>query len=87
MAMNFWAIAVKYDEDVFYDFEKEEDTFHLSESCMLPTKAMADQIIEDELCDQYTSVSVTIETIEKSGSWSYTRGTVPEWDEEYGDDE
>lgn len=31
--MKFWALAYQYEEDVFYDFVKEEDTMDLNEAC------------------------------------------------------
>lgn len=36
--MRFYAIAYQLDEDVFYDFNKREDTFEISENCFLPTR-------------------------------------------------
>ncbi|QDP42956.1 hypothetical protein HWC53_gp133 [Bacillus phage vB_BmeM-Goe8] len=78
--MEFWAIAYRYEEDVFYDFEKKEDTFDLGPTCFLPTEEMAEQIIEDELSIQYVAVRINVETIEKSGNWSWSRDEIPDWD-------
>ncbi|AIW03223.1 hypothetical protein CPT_Mater66 [Bacillus phage Mater] len=80
MAMNFWAIGYKYEEDVFHDFLQHEDTYDISASCLLPTYEMADQLIKDELSIQYTPVAICIETVSRDGVWSYSRGPVDEWD-------
>lgn len=81
--MNFWAIAYKYQEDVFYDIGLEDDVSDLSETCFLPTKEMAEQFIEDKLGIDYVPVTITVGTLQSNGVWSYSRGTVNEWDEEY----
>ncbi|MBU8908530.1 hypothetical protein [Desertibacillus haloalkaliphilus] len=79
--MEFYAIAYKYQEDVFVDFSKREDVMDLESTCLLPTKAMAEQYIEDELSDDYVTVSIEIETINRSGVWSWSRGLVGLWDD------
>lgn len=81
--MKFYALAYQYQEDIFYDFSKEEDTHDLTETCFLPTKAMAEKVIEDELSTDYVPVEIQIERIERNGVWSYSRGVVERWDEEY----
>lgn len=80
--MKFWALAYQYQEDVFYDFAKEEDTMDLNEACFLPTKDVADDFISQQLDDDYIPVEIELETLQKNGVWSYTRGKVERWDEE-----
>ncbi|WP_436863973.1 hypothetical protein [Bacillus fungorum] len=80
--MKFWALAYQYQEDVFYDFAKEEDTMDLNEACILPTKDVADDFISQQLDDDYIPVEIELETLQKNGVWSYTRGKVERWDEE-----
>ncbi|ALA13141.1 hypothetical protein TSARBOMBA_25 [Bacillus phage TsarBomba] len=80
--MVFWAIAYQFEEDVFYDFKAEDDTTDLSPTCFLPTKAMAKTFIEEELSIQYVPVRTTLETLQKNGIWSYSRGRVERWDED-----
>ncbi|WP_121616626.1 hypothetical protein [Virgibacillus halodenitrificans] len=82
--MKFWAIAYKFQEDVFYDFKKHADSIGLEPSCLLPTKKLASQFIEDELnTDDYGSIGVNIETLSKQGVMSWSREPFKEWDEEY----
>lgn len=79
--MEFYAIAYKYQEDVFYDFSKKEDVIELESTCLLPTKSMAEQYIEDELSSDYVPVSIVIENVQPSGDWSWTRGLIGSWDD------
>jgi hypothetical protein len=81
--MTFWALAYQYQEDIYYDFEIEEDTMNLSENCFLPTEIMALDVISNELCSDYVPVEITLERLEKNGVWTYTRGIVEHWDEQY----
>lgn len=78
--MEFWAIAYEWQEDIYYDFEKQEDTHNLTESCFLPTREMAVEFISEELDADYTPVRITLERLEENGVWSHTRGTVKRWD-------
>lgn len=85
--MKFWAIAYQYQEEVFYDFAKEEDTLELNESCFLPTEELAENFISTELDgSEYVPVEIEVETIQKNGVWSYTRGRVASWDEVWSDE-
>ena len=80
--MKFYAIAYQYQEDCFYDFAKEEDTLDLTESCFLPTEEVAENFISTKLdADEYVPVEIELETLQKNGIWSYTRGRVDNWDE------
>lgn len=79
--MKFWAIAFKYQEDVFYDFEKKEDSHGLEPSCLLPTEEMASQYIQDELSIEYEPIQIEIETLSKQGVMSWTRQQFEHWDE------
>ena len=81
--MKFYALAYQYQEDIFYDFAKEEDAHDVSETCFLPTKAMAEKVIEEELGTDYVPVEIELESLETNGVWSYVRGQVERWDEEY----
>jgi hypothetical protein len=81
--MKFWAIAYQYQEDVWFDLEKKEDSFDLRSTCLLPTQELAEQYIEDELSIQYAPVEIEIETISKSGTWSWSREKVEAWDEDW----
>jgi len=81
MALEFWAIAYQYQEDVWYDFSKKDDTFDLTETALLPTEDIAKQFIEDELSDQYVPVLIKIGSYE-NGILSYSRGKVETWDYE-----
>ncbi|MCC4002028.1 hypothetical protein K8Z37_32250 [Bacillus thuringiensis] len=83
MNMKFWAIAYQFEEESFYDFKQAEDTMDLTESCFLPTKEMAEQFIEDELSIQYVPVEIELETLQKNGIWSWSRGRVERWDEDF----
>ncbi|PAD86691.1 hypothetical protein CHH55_17130 [Niallia circulans] len=78
--MKFWALAYEWQEDIFYDFEKEEDSSDLKETCFLPTRDMALEVIADELGVDYTPVEITLIRLEKNGVWSYERGEVKRWD-------
>ncbi|GAB6439579.1 hypothetical protein bcgnr5369_00650 [Bacillus cereus] len=81
--MKFWAIAYQYQEDVFYNFVKEETTLELNENCFLPTEKMAENFIKQELGDDYVPVEIELETLERNGVWSHTRGRVKRWDEQF----
>ncbi|MGH0421931.1 hypothetical protein [Bacillus cytotoxicus] len=80
--MKFWALAYQYQEDVFYDFAQEEDTMDLSESCFLPTEEVAEDFISQQLDNDYVPVEIELETLQKNGIWSWSRGKVERWDEE-----
>lgn len=79
--MIFWAIAYEFQEDIFYDFKKNEDTHSLEPSCFLPTREMAVEFISEELGADYEPVEITLERLEPNGTWTYTRGPVKRWDE------
>jgi hypothetical protein len=79
--MKFWAIAYKYQEDVFYDFAKMDDGIGLEPTCLLPTESLAKIYVEDELGSDYVAVEVDIYKVELNGSWSYSFDTVEEWEE------
>lgn len=79
--MEFWTIAYKYQEDVFFDFKKQEDSIGLEPSCLLPTKELASQIIEDQLSTEYEPIRIEIESLSKQGVMSWTRETFEPWDE------
>jgi hypothetical protein len=86
MALTVFAIGYKYQEDVFFDFLKGEDSYDLGPTCFLPTRSLAEQIIEDELSTQYGVIEIKIETVGK-GIWSWYRESFPDWDDIYNEDE
>jgi hypothetical protein len=81
--MKFWAIAYLYQEGIFVDFKEKKDTMDLTENCFLPTMEMAEQYIDYELSSDYIPVEIELETLQRNGSWSYTRGRIERWDERY----
>ncbi|MEC3159328.1 hypothetical protein P9Z94_25105 [Bacillus thuringiensis] len=81
--MKFWAIAYQFEEDVFWDFAKNDETNDLTETCFLPTKTIVEEFIENELSINYVPVEIELETLQKNGVWSYTRGRVEHWDEDF----
>jgi hypothetical protein len=86
MALKMYAIGYKYQEDVFFNFATGEDSFSLDPSCFLPTEEMAEQIIEDELSDQYGVVEIEILSV-RNGVWSWARGDFETWDWEPEDED
>ena len=71
--MKFFALGYKYQEDVFYDFEKEEDSLSLEPTCFLPSRKIAEQLIENEVGDDYFIVEVELLSLnEKTGTYSTT---------------
>lgn len=78
--MKFWALAYFYQDEVFYDFAKEEDTMDLSATCFLPTKEVAEDFISQHLDDDYAPVEIELETLQKNGVWSYARSQFERWD-------
>lgn len=78
--MKFYAIAYLYEENVWYDLDKREDTFDLKSTCFLPIRELAEEYIEDYLSIQYVPVEIEVETINRNGTWSWSRGIVSNWD-------
>jgi len=75
VGMQFYALGYKYENDVFYDFEKEGDVdgFDLKASCLLPTRKLAEQLIEKEVGDSYFVVEVELNSLnERTGNFSFT---------------
>ncbi len=79
--LRFWALAFQFQEDIFYDFAKQEDVHSLEPTCLLPTEELAEQLAEDEVGDDYVPVAIDIERY-SNGSMVYSRGRVERWDEE-----
>jgi hypothetical protein len=86
MALTVFAIGYKYEEDVFFDFLKGEDSYDLEPTCFLPTRSLADQIIEDELSEHYGVIEINIESV-REGIWSWSREAFEPWDTLYDEDE
>jgi hypothetical protein len=80
--MNFYAIAYQFEEDSFYDLSTQEETLSLKETCFLPTKKLAQKVIDEELSVKYVPVEITLTSLQENGIWSYERGQVDTWDEE-----
>ncbi|HZG16944.1 MAG TPA: hypothetical protein VE710_18290 [Candidatus Bathyarchaeia archaeon] len=73
-----WAIAFKYQEGAFYNFEKGEEDLELSFSHLVPSKDMAEDFIEDYLAITYIPVPVTIISFSKD-AFVYTYEKPSEW--------
>lgn len=81
--MKFWAIAYKYQEDVFYNCETGEDTMDFSSEILLPCETLAQQVINDELNVDYAPVEIEIESVSKQGVICWCRGEFGEWDNNF----
>lgn len=79
--MKFWALAYQFQEDIFYDFRTEIDTTDLTESCFLPSKSLAKQMIDEIGGEDYVPVEIELERLERNGIWTWSRGKVDKWDE------
>lgn len=78
--MKFWVIAYQFHEDIYYDFDKNQETHRLNENCFLPTKKMAEEFIVNELGSDYVVVKITLELLDENGNWVHQRGIVKRWD-------
>ena len=78
--MKFYAIAYKFQEDIFYNLVSGEETHELNEQCLLPCETLAAQVINDELNSDFVPVEITLETLTKDGVYSWHRGEVADWD-------
>ena len=61
--MKFYALGCKYQKDKFYDFGTETDTsdiFKPIPSCYLPTRKIAELMIDNEVGDEYFVVEVEL---------------------------
>lgn len=82
--MKFWALAYLYQDDVFYNFEEEDTVMEVTEKCLLPTRGLAEDFIGAHLShDEYVPVEINLESLKENGVYSYTRGRVDNWDDEY----
>lgn len=79
LQMEFWAIAYRYQEDIFYDFEKEDFTHQFSAACLLPSEDIANQIVEDQLGHESVAAKVTLHSLTEQGVMSYSVSEVKEW--------
>jgi len=80
--MKMWACAYKYEEDVFYDFAQDDTAYGIESTQLLPTKEIAQQLIEDLLSDDYVPVEVEIHSYREKGVMSYSVGRVDRWAED-----
>ena len=83
--MKFWAVAYKYQEDVYFDLEAEDTTMDLSEKCLLPTKVLPEKLIDGDT--DFVPVDVEIESLSKQGVMVWGRGEVSEWDDNFWEEE
>jgi hypothetical protein len=81
--MIFWVIAFQYQEDVFWDFALNDESMELKETCFLPTEETAKSFIAEHLGSDYVPVKIDLERVERNGTWTYSRGPVQRWDEEF----
>lgn len=81
--MRFYLLANQFQKYYFYDFATGEDTFDFTETCLLPTKTMAEKYIENTLGEKYVIVDIEIDTYNKDDEeMSYTIGIVENWEDE-----
>jgi len=80
--MKLWACAYIYEEDYFYDFAKGETGYDIESTQLLPTKELAEQMIEELLCDDYVPVDIDIHSYKENGVMSYSVGRVDKWEDE-----
>jgi hypothetical protein len=80
--MKFWAIGYRFQEEVYYNVVTDQDTFDMDEECLLPSKALAMQVIEEGLTDEYVPVEIEIERLDKHGM-TWGRGPLEDWDQDY----
>lgn len=78
--MKFWAIGYKYQEGFYYNVLTGEDTMAMSEQCLLPSEALAKQLIEDELSTDYAPIEIEIESLSEQGVMCWSRGEFGRWD-------
>ncbi|MEK4503458.1 hypothetical protein [Bacillus sp. FSL R12-0069] len=77
--MEFWVLAYLYQEDVYYDFAKEDITYGYTSTCFLPTEETAQKYIdENNGSDEFIPVKVTVHALHNA-SWTSSRGTVDHW--------
>lgn len=71
--MDFYAAGYKFEDDVFYDFGKQEDTNGIEPTCLLPTKEIVAHLIDTELGDAYFVVPVELNSLdERTGNFTTT---------------
>ena len=78
--MRFYALGFKHEEDVFYNFNEKDDTYDLTEECLLPTEELAREMIEEHTGTEYFVKPVDIDNIDKHGNIAYSFQT--RWEEE-----
>ncbi|MBG9693268.1 hypothetical protein ABD91_21260 [Lysinibacillus sphaericus] len=77
--MEFYVLANTDEEEVFYDIAKGQDANTINSGCFLPSKDLAEQYIEDQLCSSYIPVKINVETLSLNGDFVWTREVVPQW--------
>jgi len=83
--LTMYAIVDSTEEGYYWNFKKEDMDSKLNGECLLPTKEMAEQYIEEELAIYYKAIEVNIESISKIGTWCYST-TEDEIFDEYFDE-
>lgn len=84
--MKFWAIAYKWQDDVFFNFLIGETMMDMNEEFLLPTEEMALGFIMNELGGDFVPVEIFIESY-RNGILAWNRGPVSEWDDLYDVDD
>ena len=77
-----YAIANKYQDDVWVNLKTGQDTYDLNFECLLPSKELADDHIEDVLSTDYEAIPVTILSY-RDGVWALEHGGPKEWSAEW----
>ncbi|MGG1601260.1 hypothetical protein [Paenibacillus naphthalenovorans] len=70
--IKMYVIIDKYNEDFYWDFEKEDFSMHFSEKCLIPTKELAESLIEDFLGSDFVPAEITIYQYTKNGTWEFS---------------
>lgn len=82
-----YALADQYNEDFFYNFlTKNYDMEFPSFAHFLPTKEMAEEFIEDQLCTDYVVVEVHLVSY-KEGVMHVQYADPKRWNAEYDDED
>jgi hypothetical protein len=73
-----YAIAYKYEEEVWVNFKDAEDTDSLSFECLLPSENLAKEYIEDVLTEDYMVIPVTVVSY-REGTTHFEYAGPKEW--------
>ena len=81
--MQFWAIADAhgYEEHLFYNVKTGENHDMISEECLLPSKELAYEIIEEHLGADFSPVAIELEVLYKNGDFSWSLKNFDAWED------